>query len=476
MIPETIKDIAQTVKTAGGELWVIGGTVRETLYREEWPHTYIHSSKDYDCEVYGLMPDELEEILVQYGEVDLVGKQFGVFHLTQGDLQADFNLPRSDSVGRKPMVNISPTMDKIEATMRRNFICNTAMYNPLSGKMLDYFGAKDNIANRKLIVTHEARFRDDPLRPLIGLFLCGAYSLTPDPNTLAICRQMVWGHETLPPSRIWGEWWKWATRSIEPSRGLNFLKASGWIKNYPELDILDTIPQDAEWHPEGNVWQHTLEVVDRAADMTKYWTDDTSRGVVLLAALCHDLDKATCTTEEIKDGKLRIVSPGHDEGIGTERFLARIHCPNDIKERVLALVRTHMAHIGGMKPKKLLKRIGDNSPLNWLTLVAADHMGRPPLPQIVPVEALKLFEEMERVDPEEIVPLVTGKHLMATGIKPGPAMGNVLKLIFELGQLEGEFNTLEAGLEWSFRMGFITNLHSPDGSIKPEVLNAKRNK
>lgn len=472
---KTIKAIALEVDKQGGELWVIGGTVREMLYRKHHPH-FIHASKDVDAEIYGISPAVFESIITQFGEVDFVGQQFGVYKLTtpNGE-QFDFNFPRSDSVGRRPEVEIDQEMSKALACSRRNFVCNMGMWNPLSGEWADFYGAEDDIRDKRLDILSEEKFAEDPLRPLIGLFLCGAYDMRPTMALMKAGQGMTYVYKTLPPPRIWEEWKKWATRSIRPSRGLNYLKAIGWLYFYPELDILDTIPQDPEWHPEGNVWIHTLLACDDVAYTCREW-DAEDRLVVMLAALCHDLDKALFTSEEMKDGKLRIVSPGHDEGIRSDSFLSHIHCPNDIKERVLALVRTHMVHIQGMKPKKLLKRLGQNKPIHWLALVSADHSARPPLPDGTPAEATKLFHEMVNQPPDAIEPIVTGKHLMALGVKPGPEMGVVLKNIYELGQLDNEFDTLEAGIRWAYDKGFINWPYDAEGNIKPEVLNAKRNK
>ncbi len=470
---EMVQKIAHAVHNEGGELWVIGGSVREMLFQWAHPTLFIHPSKDVDCEVYNIKPEVFETILTQFGDVDFIGKQFGVYHLDAGDFHGDFSFPRADSVGRKPKVEVNINLDKWTACNRRNYVCNSAMYNPLDGDMIDYFGAGDDIKGFRLDVVNEQTFRDDPLRPLIGLFLCGAYYLHPTISTLAMARQMVYEHDHLPPSRIWDEWWKWATRSVVPSKGLNYLKASGWLRNYPELDILDRIPQDKEWHPEGNVWQHTLLAVDSAADLTRYWEAE-QRGIVMLAVLCHDLDKAITTCygnsqdqwpldcirpdvlEMVRDGIFRIISPGHDQGIEVEKFLNRIHCPNEIKERVLALVRTHMAHIGGMKARKLLNRLGSNRPLDWLLVVTADHSARPPLSKGAPESATNLFLEMMEQPPEQVKPILMGRHLLLCGHKPSPAMGQILRNAFEFGQLENEYDTVEEGMLWLYGKGLIS--------------------
>lgn len=468
---EIVKQVAQEIKNHNGELWIIGGFVREMLYQQAHPSTFIYESKDIDCEVYGLWPEQLGQILSQFGTVDFVGQQFGVFKLTIEGKTYDISMPRSDSVGRKPDVEIDPFMDKYWACKRRNFTVNSAMLNPLDGELVDYFGAMADIKRRLLEPVSLNTFGDDPLRPLIGLFLAGAYRMWPTQDTVKLGFEMTWQYNSLPPSRVWGEWWKWATRSVAPSQGLVYLQKIGWLVHYPELGVLDIIPQDPEWHPEGDVWQHTLLTCNEAAFIARDW-DAERRGILVLAALCHDLDKVLFT---VLNEEGRWVSPGHDQGIQAEKFLNRIYCPIEIKERVLALVRTHMLHIGGVKVKRLLKMLGDNRPVDWLAIVTADHSARPPLPKETPVKATELYHKMINLPPDAIEPVVTGKHLMVLGIKPGPAMGNVLKLIYE-GQLEGEFDTLEAGLRWAYNKGFIVGVFNTDGTIKQEVLNAKRNK
>lgn len=468
---ETAQQLAQKVRMAGGELWLIGGSVREMLYREVHPNVFIHPSKDLDMEVYGIEPETFERIIEGEGDVDYVGKQFGVYHLRcWNGVEIDFNFPRADSQGRRPEVAVDIHMSKYDACKRRNFTVNSAMYHPLDGEWVDYFNAKEDVERKCLHPVSLTTFPDDPLRPLIGMFLAGAYNMWPSFETEHICRQMKYEYDTLPASRIWGEWWKWATRSIKPSKGLDYLITTQWLQHYPELYILDTVPQDPEWHPEGNVMRHTWLAVDEAAIITRHWKDRERAGVVVLAALCHDLDKATCTTENEAG---RIVSPGHDAGVEAEKFLNRIFAPSDIKERVLALVKTHMAHVSGMKPKKLLKRLGNNRPVDWLALVCADHSARPPLPKETPAEAVRLYHEMLQQPADSIEPIVTGKHLIALGHQGGPAMGMILRNIYELGQLEGRFDGLEDGIRWAYKQGWINNPYAGK-DIKPEVLNAQR--
>jgi tRNA nucleotidyltransferase (CCA-adding enzyme) len=183
-------------------------------------------------------------------------------------------------------------------------------------------------------------------------------------------------------------------------------------------------------------------------------SDPETRIVYMLAVLTHDTGKAITTVETMKSGKLRIVSPGHEEAGGelAEAFLEQINAPNAIRERVVPLVVNHMAHfqqVSDRAVRRLAKRLEPENIRGLLTLMTADSYGRPPLPRKVPagVKALAQKAEELAVKEEPPEPILLGRHLLEYGLKPGRDLGRVLEAAYE-AQLAGEFGDLKEGLGW----------------------------
>ena len=162
-------------------------------------------------------------------------------------------------------------------------------------------------------------------------------------------------------------------------------------------------PQDPAWHPEGDVFVHTCHCCDAMVSLPEWQGADEETKIVLsLAVLTHDFGKATSTHEAVQHGQVRIISPGHEEaGVGlAETFLNRFRTPNAIVERVIPLIRNHMAHVNEVTDRsirRLSKRLEPESIQNLCILMTADAFGRPPRPlEIPPVVSLLLEKEALR--------------------------------------------------------------------------------
>jgi tRNA nucleotidyltransferase (CCA-adding enzyme) len=192
-------------------------------------------------------------------------------------------------------------------------------------------------------------------------------------ETLALCRTIVDTHRELPPERVREEWFKWASRSVVPSAGLRFLRDSGWWVHTPELKALEGVPQDPEWHPEGDAWTHTGHCVDALASSASWRSSpEPTRIVLMLAVLLHDVGKASCTREELRGDRMRIVSPGH-EAAGVPmalEFLDRFGCPHAIRDRIPPLVANHMARSENPSPRMLRRLACRLAPSNIEELCA----------------------------------------------------------------------------------------------------------
>jgi tRNA nucleotidyltransferase (CCA-adding enzyme) len=433
------------------DAFLVGGCVRDWLLKIP--------NHDFDVEVYGVGYDELVEILGKWGRADLVGQSFGVVKLTvSGGETYDFSIPRRDSKiapGHKGFeVEFDLSLTHREAAARRDFTINSLMYDPRTDSVLDFFAGQKDLRDRILRHTSEA-FVEDPLRVLRGMQFAARFDLTPAEETIALCRQIKAKFGELAKERLREEWFKWAGKSIRPSAGLLFLEQTEWIEHFPELKALRATPQDPEWHPEGDVFTHTCHCCDALAGLPEWQAlEEEDRIVYMLGILGHDLGKPDTTFEKIRDGRTRIVSPGHAEvGVGlTESFLARIDAPLDIRGRVAPLVLHHMAHldpISDRSVRRLAKRLEPETIEGLSLVIAADHMGRPPRPAKAPETIQRLQARARELSLEKAAPkpILLGRHLIEKGMQPGKAMGKLLERAFE-AQLDGEFTDLEEGLQW----------------------------
>lgn len=435
-----LETICRQIAEAGGRAILVGGTVRDALLGQP--------AGDLDFEVFGVEPGRLQELLARDFRLDLVGQSFGVLKLR--GLAIDVSLPRRESkrgLGHKGFeIHSDPAMSFAEAATRRDFTLNAIGFDPLSGELLDPHGGARDLEARVLRHVSE-RFSEDPLRVLRAMQLAARFELEVAPQTVALCRTIA--TEGLARERVFEEWKKLVLLGRRPSLGLRFLQGCGWIHDYPELVALVGCPQDPEWHPEGDVWVHTLHVMDAFAG--ERLGDDWEDLVVGFGCLCHDLGKPATTTFD-PDGRIR--SKNHEE-VGeapTRSFLGRLTVQDKLVEEVVPLVREHLkptalfkAAASAAAVRRLARRVGR---IDRLVRVArADHQGRPPLVFDGFPAGAWLLEQAEKLAITDHAPrpIVLGRHLIEMGLTPGPHFGPILEACFE-AQLDGEFSELEGGL------------------------------
>ena len=429
-----IQVIYAAIRAAGGTPYMVGGSVRDMVVGT--------TPKDVDTEVFGIAYAPLVEALSRFGSVNAVGVSFGVIKLrTPAGNEYDFSLPRRDSKTgqghRGFMVEVDHTMTITEAAKRRDFTINAISIDG-DGNVVDPYGGLDDLRTRTLRHT-SAQFGEDPLRVLRGMQFAGRMDLTVTNETAAICRELRSEYHTLAKERIWGEWEKWAAKSVVPSQGLEFLNATGWVWEYPELAALRGVPQEPEWHKEGSVWEHEKMVCDAAAAIAiRENLNPAKRATLVFGALCHDFGKpATTVTNE----KGRIVSPGHDmAGVEpTITFMTSIGAPAAMIAEVAELTQYHMRHIGfegGKAARRLANQMTATSAqmLGWI--MEADHSGRPWTGEFtMPEDGVAFIASMTEAK-EAIQPILMGRHLIDMGVKPGPAMGHILRMV-QTAQVEG---------------------------------------
>ncbi|MCD8481352.1 MAG: HD domain-containing protein [Verrucomicrobia bacterium] len=410
--------------------------------------------KDIDLEVFGMSYDAIATDLRRAGfRLDLVGRQFAVIKVNQ---QIDVSIPRTErkqgSGHRGFVIEPDPDLDFATAALRRDFTIN-AMAEDFAGRLYDPHGGMRDLKQGVLRAVGPG-FGEDPLRVLRALQFAARFNLSLDPATALQCQALVTEFPTLPLERIWSEWEKWAALGEFPSRGLRVLLETGWLKCFPEVEQLIDLPQDPVWHPEGDVFNHTLHVCDAASVIAKREQLDRNQRVTLLfAALAHDFGKAVTT---VRNPEGRWSSPRHDrEGVPlAAAFLQRIGAPQKLIQLVLPMVAEHMAHISleGMElTDRVVRRLSNRlqpATLRQLSqLVEADHSGRPPLPGGRPMERWLEAAQRMALSDQSPQPVLQGRHLLQLGFKPGPAMGRLLKSAFE-AQLDGAFEHLDDAIRW----------------------------
>ena len=438
--------IAKAASLAGGRALVVGGVARDRLLGL--------ASKDIDLEIFGIADDRLRALLEPFGRLEAVGQSFPVYKV--GNI--DVALPRRESKtgrGHKGFTVVGdPTMTFADAARRRDFTINAIGFDPLTGEYLDPFGGRDDLAARRLRVVDPDRFADDSLRVLRAVQFVARFDLTVDRDTRTLLAGIAL--DDLPAERVWGEMEKLLVQAPTPSPGLQLAQDIRVVARlFPELEALVGCPQEPEWHPEGDVWVHTLMVVDQARTRIDD-LDRAGRIAVMLGALCHDLGKPPTTA--VLDGRIR--SLGHEEaGVPPATSLLdrlNIHSIDniDVRREVLAITAHHLKPGAWFKVRDevgdgAFRRLAQKVNMEWLARVAkSDCLGRT---GYFDCSAMDWFLERARslgVEHAPAGPLLLGRHLIGLGVPPGPAMGALLKDVYER-QLDGAVSTLDEAIEWA---------------------------
>jgi tRNA nucleotidyltransferase (CCA-adding enzyme) len=453
-LPPPLLAALSALRSAGGRPRLVGGCVRDWLLGLE--------PKDFDIEVYGLDYEALGRALAPFGPTDLVGRSFGVLKVRLDGSEYDFSLPRRESktgAGHRGFaVAPDPALTEAEAAARRDFTINAIAYDPLDNQLLDFHSGVDDLKKKILRHTGPA-FVEDPLRVLRAFQFAARFELTLAPETVALCRSISGTYAELAVERVWGEWDKWATKAVKPSLGIIALKQTGWLEHFPEIAALDGVPQEPEWHPEGDVLVHTNHCLNALVGLDSWRNGPPqTRRLLTLSVLAHDFGKATTTKQAERRGKLRWVSPEHEAAGGplTETFLARIGAPLDLIPRVRQLVVNHLLHHQGAEEyrdttvRRLARKIEPATIDELIAVMQSDHLGRPPLVSAETVRRLDHLRAaakrlaLEHASPK---PVVLGRHLISLGLRPGPQFKPALEAAFE-SQLDGAFHDEAGGLEW----------------------------
>ena len=430
--------IALTVRRAGGRALVVGGFVRDGMLSLP--------TGEPDLEVFGLSVRDLERALRPLGKVRRIGRAFPVLRV--GSLPLEVALPRRESkTGPGHLgfeVVVDPNMSFREAARRRDLTLNAMGLDPLTGELFDPYGGRRDLEAGVMRATDSGKFPEDPLRGLRVAAFASRFGFAADRELHRLCAELDLSE--LSPERILDELGK-LLHGRRPSRGFRFLAATGLLRFLPEVDALRGVPQDPEWHPEGDVFEHTLLALDRATELAPEDADEER--TLLFATLCHDFGKPATTRKR----RGRITAYAHDAAGApiARRFLERLRAPRALVDEVEALTRRHLAP--AFYPRQGAKRAAyrrlaremaaAGTTLEALLRVAtADQLGRATagaLARRFPEgQVFRERAETAGVFREPPDDAVSGRHVLARNVAPGKRVGRILDRSREVQDATGE--------------------------------------
>lgn len=422
------KKIVKTLQRNGHEAVFAGGCVRDMFIAGQTPHDYDIATSAH--------PDVVQSL---FKNTNAVGKAFGVILVKVKDETFEVATFRNDgtySDGRRPDTVVFTSMD--EDAKRRDFTINAMFFNPFTEKVIDYVGGRKDLANKKIrfVGNADERIKEDRLRLLRAIRFALRFDFDFDPFTWTAIRKNAHLVEEVAAERVRDELVKMIMIG-KPRRMMELLFSSDLIEYImPEMIFLDGSPQNPEWHPEGDVLEHTILVMEKLVGQ---------RLEVQLAGMLHDIAKPVTLAFE----KGQPTNKGHDkEGAEmAEQMLIRQKFSNDEVALVKDLVADHMRHhVAKQFKKSTLKRYLALPHIEELMLLnEADVMSASGNREDLEF----LIEKRNEWEPEVIKPaaMVNGKDLIELGLKPGPIFGTILREVEDL-QLEGEITTRKEALRF----------------------------
>jgi len=421
----TVVKIAEAVSARGGRAYLVGGCVRDRLMHRP--------QKDTDIEVHGITQEELYSILESFGKPMTYGSSFGIISLPGLDL--DIALPRreranSDGGHRGFDIDIDPYIGTEAASRRRDFTVNALMEDVLTGEITDHFGGLRDMEDRVLRHVDDFSFPEDPLRVYRAAQFASRLGFSIAPETVSLCSGI--DTSTLSPERVEAELRKALLEGVKPSVFFTSLADMGQLDTwFREIGMMRGVEQDPRFHPEGDVFVHSMQVLDRAAAYRDRVTDPYA---FMLLALTHDIGKIVAT-ETVKG---RIHAYGH-EVLGEpllRDLLDRIVSKNSVKQYVLNMVPLHMkpnvAAFNRVSLKSTNHMFDDAAaPEDLIYMAMSD---RPVFSGDTPFtgDSDFLFERLAAYRQIQAMPEVTGRDLIDSGLEPGGDFSELLSFSHKL--------------------------------------------
>ncbi len=429
-----VPELARRIEAAGGRLVVVGGWLRDALRGEP--------SHDLDLEVFGLAEDAVDPLLAGLAFSARVGRQFPVWRRVRDGV--DLAYPREAADAYHPDRPSSLAEAFRAAARHRDLRVNAIGWDPLADQLIDPWDGLSDLRARRLRAVDPTTFTADPLRLLRVARLAAVLDATPDDALRALCRGLDLA--AVPVERVAAELRRILQDPPRPSRAFALLAEIDRLDVLPPIARLVGVPQDPEWHPEGDVFVHTLMVLDRAREIVHEMGGelaDEAGLVLMLAALCHDLGKPETTTHE----GTRVRSIAHEAASArhTRDWLSALRFPDRIVRIVAVLVAHHLAPsqlvkqgAGARAYRRLARKLAvEGASLALLERVArADHLGRTTAEALAGrYDAGAAF--LAAADAAEVreaprADVVSAQALMERGVAPGPELGRLLRRCREL--------------------------------------------
>lgn len=415
------KKIALSVQKSGGRAFYVGGYVRDKLMNRD-----VDATPDIDIEVHNISQDQLEVLLSEIVETINVGKSFGIIKLADYDI--DIALPRRErSTGSKHRdfdVLVDEHIGTYTAAKRRDFTINSIMEDILTGELIDHFDGISDI--KKGIIRHidDSTFIEDPLRVLRAARFASTLQFAIDTNTLELCKTM--DLRTLSKERIFDEVVKVFLKSKKPSVFFDELYSMNHLTYwFTEIEELKGIKQSSIYHAEGDVYTHTMMVLDEGAHYLSKVKEPVN---YMFALLCHDLGKMI-TTEEV-NGRIRSLK--HElEGVHVaKQFLSRLTNNKRLIHYVENMVKHHMMpnmYALSHSKLKVTNRMFYHSvePNDLIYIALADNKGRISTKPTMSSEDF-LFDRLKQYHEIMKKPHVTGRDLIEHGLPENPHFSEIM--------------------------------------------------
>ncbi len=427
--------IVRRLRDRGHSAWLVGGCVRDLLLGRV--------PKDFDVAT-SARPQALLELYPHAGQI---GAHFGVVLVHDGEAHVEVATFRSDldyTDGRHPE-SVRFETDPEQDVRRRDFTINALLLDPVSGEVLDYTGGRAdlNACIIRAIGDPVRRFQEDHLRLLRAIRFAARLNFNVEPETLAAMQSLAPAIATVSAERVRDEVSRILTEG-GARRGFELLDTSGLLQEVlPEVAAMKGVEQPPEFHPEGDVWIHTLIMLEGLREPSLE---------LALGVLLHDIGKPA--TFRAAD---RIRFDGHvEKGVEiAHRLLNRLRFPHAVIEQVEALIANHMRFkdVPDMRESKLRR---------FLRMPAFDeHLELHRLDCLSSHGSLTNYDfaiaKLRDVPSEQLSPvlLVNGHDLIAAGCKPSPAFGPALREA-EDAQLEGRVTTKEEALQIALKKFYST--------------------
>ncbi|MDT8338027.1 MAG: CCA tRNA nucleotidyltransferase [Sulfurimonas sp.] len=400
--PNKLDTIFEKLKSCGIKPIIVGGYIRDYLAKIE--------SKDIDIEIYGISSfSELQNILKEFGSVNVVGKSFGVCKLYFEEYDLDFSFPRIDnkvqSGHRGFEISIDTTLDFKTATSRRDFTINSVGYDVIERKILDPFGGIKDFENKILKAVNLESFGEDPLRVLRAVQFATRFELKIEDDLFSICKDMVLSGmlNELPKERIFEEIKKLLLYAKKPSRGFELLKEFG-----------------------SDLYTQNISVIDEVAKQRT--TDNQTNIILMLAALCYNFSQ-----KEAQD------------------FIEKITYEKELLQRSLLLVKKcseidtlYKSSISDYHIYKLAAELNiDELLILSSSIYFANHNS----------EIYRAGEEIKKRARElnilnkKLPAILMGRDILELGIEPSPLFSEILNEAYE-AQMHGKFKNRKDALLW----------------------------